>query len=68
MAKIPKQRGGGQTGNTSWGHRSNRVSSMGRGGNPHAGGGGKSGGCAVIAFAVIAAATLGTAVAVAEIL
>jgi hypothetical protein len=47
MAKIPKQRGGGQSGNTSWGHRSNRVSSMGRGGNPHAGGGGggKKGGC-----------------------
>lgn len=40
MAKIPRQRGSGQTGNTSWGHRSNRVSSTRRGGNPHAGGGG----------------------------
>ena len=37
MGKIPKQRGGGQYGNTSWGHRSNRVSSTRRGGNPHAG-------------------------------
>jgi len=56
MGKIPKQRGGGQTGNTSWGHRSNRVSSTRRGGNPHAGGGGggKSGGCAVIAFGSVA--------------
>lgn len=40
MGKIPKQRGSGQSGNTSWGHRSNRINSMSRGGNPHAGGGG----------------------------
>jgi hypothetical protein len=43
---TPKQRGAGQSGNTSWGHRSNRVNSTRRGGNPHAGGGGgKKGGC-----------------------
>jgi hypothetical protein len=41
MSKIPKQRGSGQSGNTNWGHRSNRVNSSRRGGNPHAGGGGK---------------------------
>lgn len=52
MGKIPKQRGSGQSGNTSWGHRSNRMSSMGRGGNPHAGGGGGGGkGCAFTALA-----------------
>lgn len=54
MAKIPKQRGGGQTGNTGWGHRSNRVNSTRRGGNPHAGGGGGGKkGCAVVALAAI---------------
>ena len=37
---TPKQRGPGQSGNTNWGHRSNRVNSTRRGGNPHAGGGG----------------------------
>lgn len=52
MGKIPKQRGSGQSGNTSWGHRSNRMSSMGRGGNPHAGGGGGGKkGCAVVTLA-----------------
>jgi hypothetical protein len=40
MAKIPKQRGGGQTGNTGWGHRTNRVTSSRRGGDSHKGGGG----------------------------
>lgn len=39
---TPKQRGPGESGNTSWGHRSNRVNSSRRGGNPHAGGGGGS--------------------------
>lgn len=49
MGKIPKQRGSGRTGNTSWGHRSNRVSSTRRGGNPHAGGGGGgTKGCALV--------------------
>lgn len=36
MAKIPKQGGGGSDA----GHRLNRVKSLRRGGNPHAGGGG----------------------------
>lgn len=47
---VPKQRGAGQTGNTSHGHRSNRVNSTRRGGNPHAGGGGggKGGICGLI--------------------
>lgn len=64
MAKIPKQRGGGQSGNTSWGHRSNRVNSSRRGGNPHAGGGGKGGGglCGVIAFGALG--LLGAAAAI----
>lgn len=60
MAKIPKQRGGGQTGNTGWGHRSNRVSSIGRGGNPHAGGGGggKKGGGGICGLIVFGSAAL----------
>lgn len=48
---TPKQRGGGSSkfGNTSHGHRSNRVNSTRRGGNPHAGGGGgKKGGCVLV--------------------
>jgi hypothetical protein len=50
--KVPKQRGPGQTGNTNWGHRSNRVNSTRRGGNPHAGGGGGGKkGCAVVILA-----------------
>jgi len=59
MGKIPKQRGGGQYGNTSWGHRSNRVSSTRRGGNPHAGGGGGGRkGCAVVVLAIPALGTI----------
>lgn len=45
--KIPNQRRPGQGGNTNHGHRSNRLNSMSRGGNPHvggAGGGRKAGG------------------------
>lgn len=70
MAKIPKQRGGGQSGNTSWGHRSNRVSSIGRGGNPHAGGGGggKSGGCAVVVLASVALVLTGLGAGVSYII
>jgi hypothetical protein len=53
MGKVPRQRGGGQYGNTSWGHRSNRVSSTRRGGSPHAGGGGGGKkGCAVTVLAL----------------
>jgi|SRR5688572_25798179 len=40
LLMTPKQRGAGQTGNTSWGHRSNRVTSHKRGGDSHRGGGG----------------------------
>lgn len=56
---TPKQRGGGSPkfGNTGHGHRSNRVNSMRRGGNPHAGGGGggKGGGgiCMLILLAIL---------------
>jgi hypothetical protein len=64
MAKIPKQRGGGQTGNTGWGHRSNRVNSSRRGGNPHAGGGGKKGGCFTVLLFVAAVAGVGIDLAV----
>jgi hypothetical protein len=54
---TPKQRGGGETGNTSWGHRSNRVNSTRRGGNPHAGGGGGGKkGCALVILALPAVA------------
>lgn len=56
----PKQRGGGSPkfGNTSHGHRTTRVTSIRRGGNPHqgGGGGGKKGGggkgCLVLVFAL----------------
>lgn len=41
--KIPKQRGGGDTGNTNWGHRNNRIDSGKRGGNAHAKRGSKKG-------------------------
>lgn len=45
MAGIPRQRGTGSPkfGNTSHGHRSNRVNSIRRGGEPHMGGGGGGG-------------------------
>lgn len=68
MAKIHKQRGAGQTGNTGWGHRSNRVNSIRRGGNPYAarGGGGKKGGC-FGALIILAACSGASTITVAEL-
>lgn len=65
---TPKQRGGGSPkfGNTSHGHRSNRVHSSRRGGNPHAGGGGggKKGGCVLVLVVLGAGAAVLTDLAV----
>lgn len=58
MAKVPKQRTGGQTGGGGRiGQTSNRSASQSRGGRPHAGGGGTGRkppgkGCAVTALAL----------------
>ena len=62
MAGIPKQRKPGQTGGGGRiGQTSNRVKSSGRGGRPHAGGGGAGrkppgSGCAVLALMMLGAA------------
>lgn len=61
---TPKQRRPGQTGNTSHGHRSNRVNSGRRGGNPHAGGGGKKGGCFGVLLVLGALTAVGVDLAV----
>lgn len=58
MGKVPKQRKPGQTGGGGRiGQTSNRGGTYGRGGNPHAGGGGSGRkppgkGCAVLALAL----------------